>query len=163
MTRAAEIPAIAWAVLAFAAWQSSELLNAWRNSALDHLGWVAFLVWLTPAFAQLGPLRTIHPCPPALTSTLIAASLAAALVGILADFNTASYVSLAFAVAALGGWSRFHPLWLASAIAWMPAFSWAGQFLPRPALISTRIAATTLAALPVLVLLAPRRPPQTQS
>jgi hypothetical protein len=148
MTQLAAIPAIAWAILAFAAWRSTELLNAWRHSPLDRFGWIAFLLWLTPV-----AVRFIQPSPPGLHPAapwFLGASLAASIFGILADFNTAHYVGLSCAVAALGGWSWRHAVWFAAAAAWMPAFSWAGQDLPRPALIAARIAATSIASAPLL-------------
>lgn len=157
MTCPPNAPAIAWAVLAFAAWQSSELLNAWRHSPLDRFGWIAFLIWLAPALLSLRqpPLPSPHPAAP----WFLAASLAASLVGILADFNTASYLGLACAVAALGGWSWPHALWFAAAICWMPAFSWVGQNLPRPLLITARITASSLTSAPLLWRLLSPKPP----
>ncbi len=148
MTRLANIPAIAWAILAFAAWRSTELLNAWRHSPLDRLGWIAFLLWLTPVAASFAKpsLPGLHPAAP----WFLGASLAASIFGVLADFNTAHYVGLSCAIAALGGWSWRHALWFAAAITWMPAFSWAGQDLPRPALIGARIVATSIACAPLL-------------
>lgn len=148
MTRAAQLPAIAWAVLAFTALRSTELINAWRHSPLDRFGWIAFLVWLSPIAASV--TKPSAPGFHAVRPWLLGASLGASLIGIVADLNTANYLGLALAVAALGGWSWQHALWFASAIAWMPAFSWAGQGLPRTAIIAGRIVATSLASFPLL-------------
>ena len=156
MTRAHHLPAIAWAVLAFAAWRSAELLEAWRHSPLDRFGWLAFLLWSTPAVVQLAQPDSGPPEPSA--PWFLGASLAACLFGIVAVFNTANYLGLACAVAALGGWSWRHALWLAAAVTWMPAFSWAGQGLPRPMLVTTRILATGIASAPLLASLLPRKP-----
>ena len=32
---------VEWAILAFCAWRSADLLNAWRHSPYDRLGWLA--------------------------------------------------------------------------------------------------------------------------
>ena len=44
-----------WGVLAFCAWQSADLLTAWRHSPFDRLGWLALVLWLTPTLAGALP------------------------------------------------------------------------------------------------------------
>lgn len=41
-------PLVELAILAFCAWLSRDLLNAWQHSPHDRFGWLARLVWLVP-------------------------------------------------------------------------------------------------------------------
>ena len=41
-------PLVGLAVPLFCAWQARDLINAWRHSPHDRLGWLALLVWLAP-------------------------------------------------------------------------------------------------------------------
>lgn len=98
----AAIPALAWAILAFALWRSLPLLDAWRHSPLDRLAGFAFVVWLLPVpLLLLLPPGPPAPNTPRTPSLLLGAGLLASVLGTLAAFNAASYLGLALTTAAL--------------------------------------------------------------
>lgn len=138
-------PAVAWAILAFAGWQASDLLAAWRHSPLDRLGGVAFLVWALPVPLALATGR--RPFEPRVGPWLLGASVPLALLSAVLSLNLAAHVALALAIAAFAGWTPRHVLWLAAAICWMPVFTWLGKQWPPSALAASRVAVALLAAL----------------
>ena len=170
-----EIPTIAWAIVAFCAWRSAALLDAWRHSPLDRLGWAAFACWLLP----LPVLLLARPVPATETrapgsdwlfGALLSGSLLTGLFGALGSLNSAAYLGLALAFVAVaahamqrtagaaGTLPRFEFLvWAGAALTWMPVLSWLAKDLPVAALSILRLAAALGASL--LLVLSLRRPP----
>lgn len=123
--------ALPLAVAACSAWQSAELVRAWRDAPFDQLGWLSFLVWVLPA------VWALRHCPAREDQGLLLTALALVLVvaGLLLDLNALRYLALALA---LGAWvpaSVPHAVWLLGAVAWMPLFGWLARDL-SPNLIS---------------------------
>lgn len=140
-------------VIAFCAWQASSLLTAWRHSPFDRLGWLSFALWLTAAVVA----AVKNPKRPGDSTLLAFAALALALLGRLLDLNALLSGALALSVCSLvpGSWRRL--LWLAGAIAWMPALGWLAHGFPSVAVAAGRVL-LGLAAAAVLLLPARRVP-----
>lgn len=130
------MPSAGWAVLALALWQSRELLNAWRHSPYDRLGWLALAVWLAPIVW----LRFRGPIEGTGRPYLLGGALAAIAIGGVTGMNAPCYAGLALAIAAIPGASLPVALWLVASVSWMPALSWAGNSLPAKVLLAVRIA-----------------------
>lgn len=138
MSVAKSIPGVAWAVLAFAAWSSRDLVEAWRHSPLDRLGWLAFAVWLAPALISSlqGPQRPWSP----LGGSLLGVGVLALVVGAAADVRAANYAALALAISAVARpMGPTFGFWLFAALSWMPALTWAAKALTAPGLITLRL------------------------
>ena len=119
---------LAWplAILAFCAWQATDLVVAWRHSPFDRLGWVAFLIWLGPAVLEW--IRNPGPREPALPYLL--AALVLAFAGRLLDINAPRSLALGCALAAFVTPTGLRLLWALSAVAWMPVMGWVLRDLP---------------------------------
>ena len=130
------------AVAAFCAWQASALLTAWRHSPLDRLGWLTFLVWLAPVFNNLAKSRTTKPQLPLFS----VAALALTVAGRLLDLNALLCAALAISLTALLLPSPRGVVWLAGALAWMPAFGWLAHALPVNAVAASRLILATVAS-----------------
>lgn len=135
-----------WGVLAFCAWQSSNLVNAWRYSPFDRLEWLALGIWMAPALAFAAGLLT--PGPAGRRGAWLAwLALAACLAGILTDMHFLKHGALALACAAVTPPFRFEIVWLALAAAWMPALGWLVRGVTASGVVGMRLALATLAAL----------------
>lgn len=136
-------PLVGWAVLAAAIWQSADLLEAWRHSPLDRLGWLALGLWLAPvAWAWRRPA----PVSEQTSLSLLGAAVAAILAGVLLELHGAAYAALALAISAIARPPRAAWLWLVLSVSWMPFLSWASRGLPLPGLIALRLALAAAAA-----------------
>jgi hypothetical protein len=138
MTTRQNAPLIAWATLAFAAVQSRDLLVAWRHSPLDQWGWVALAVWLVPSIAAAG-----FGLGPEWNKTSFGAVAFAAplmILGVIFELHALNYAALALCVFAAGRPPRVHWIWLAGALSWMPALSWATRNLSISGLLGLRLA-----------------------
>ena len=114
-------PLVEVSVVFFAAFLSRDLINAWRHSPHDRLGWLALLVWLVPLALRLADISgTGTPA----NFILMGAAIVCGLLGDLAEVHFLDHVALALA---LGAWLKFSwrtlP-WLLSAVAWMPVCGW---------------------------------------
>lgn len=133
-----------WAITAFAAWQSADLVSAWRHAPLERGGWVAFGAWMLPLL--LSP--RLRPAPRPLWPASVA--LALVLMGALGSLNAACYAGLALAVVGQTGWSARRALWFASAIAWMPLLGWLTRDLSDSLRLPLRLLIAGCGVLPMV-------------
>ena len=135
-----------WGVLAFCAWQSSNLVTGWRYSPFDRLEWLALGIWMAPTLASAAGFL---PAGPAGKRGVYLAWLAlvACLAGILTDMHFLKHGALALACAAVTTPSRFEIAWIALAVAWMPALGWIVRGVPASGVVGIRLALASLAAL----------------
>ena len=113
--------AIALAIIALCAWQSSfHLIGAWRDDPQNHLGWLAFLIWLSVAIYLL-----IRPTTGNETASfvLLGMGLTLCVLGMLGSVNVLRYLGLGCAIAGMNPWSWKLLPWLMVSVVWMPAFS----------------------------------------
>lgn len=108
----------ALAVLAYAAWNASDLIGAWRHSPFDHAGWIAFLVWLLPALPAMVRFRPVDAVRPAVALVL-------SFCGSMAQLNVMEHAALAVAVGMPARKGLATWVWLAGAVSWMPALGYA--------------------------------------
>lgn len=138
MRSAPRMPLAGWAILALAAFQSRELLSAWRHSPFDRGGWIALFIWAAPAVwlyatdraAGHGRIAVIGTC------------LAGIALGAVSGLNALCYIGLAFGIAAMPGLSAVAAFWIATSIGWMPVFSWAANSLPVAVVLALRVTLT---------------------
>ena len=135
-----------WGVLAFCAWQSSNLVTGWRHSPFDRLEWLALGIWLAPTLASVGGFLAAGPAGKR-GIWLAWLALAACLAGILTDMHFLKHGALALACAAVTPPFRFDIAWLALAVAWMPALGWIVRGVPASGVVGIRLALASLAAL----------------
>ena len=114
-----QFPLVELAILAFAAWQSHDLLNAWQHSPHDRFGWLALLVWLTPLAVQFVRGGKISASP-----FLMGAAIVSGTLGELTELHFFGHIALALVIAAWFKISWRSLLWLAAAVAWMPVLGW---------------------------------------
>lgn len=135
---------VEWAITAFAAWQSADLVSAWRHAPLERGGWLAFAVWILPLLLNPRLPEAPRPLWPA------SVALALALMGTLGSLNAACYAGLALAVVGQTGWSMRRALWLASAIAWMPLLGWLSRDLSDALRLPLRLLIAGCGILPMV-------------
>jgi len=114
-------PLVGLAVPLFCAWQARDLINAWRHSPHDRLGWLALLVWLAPVARRIAGKKRAELSA---SFILMGAAIGCGLAGELTELHFLGHVALALALA---GWLKisFRSLaWLLTAVAWMPVFGW---------------------------------------
>ena len=114
-----QFPLVELAILAFAAWQSHDLLNAWQHSPHDRFGWLALLVWLTPLAARLVLSRKMSASP-----FLMGAAIVSGTLGELTELHFFGHIALALVIVAWFKISWRSLFWLGAAVAWMPVFGW---------------------------------------
>jgi len=118
MKRVLQLIRVEWLVAVFCAWHAAvPLLQAWRHSHFDRLGWLAMLIWLIPAARRLwaGVDTSRH-------FKLAVASLAVSFIGVIGDLNVLIYIGLAGILGALASVTGKGWLWLLLAVCWLPAF-----------------------------------------
>ncbi|MEI6779585.1 MAG: hypothetical protein WCQ21_01585 [Verrucomicrobiota bacterium] len=165
-----------WGVLAFCAWQSADLLTAWRHSPFDRLGWLALVLWLTPTLAGALPKAERRPKSEGrnpnrprprvsvfgyrisaffrpstssgfgLQNYLAWLGLLICLAGMLTNLHVLNHVALALAGAAVTPRFAFRWLWLGLALAWMPVLGWLLRELPASGVAPIRLGLAALAA-----------------
>ena len=122
-------------VLGFCAWQSRDLLTAWREAPFDRIDPVAFAIWLAPlAFAW-----TRGRVSGAINSTWLLLAAAATLLGAITDLHVLPHLALAFALASFLPTKTPVLPWLPAAVAWMPVFGWGSSGLGWPVVIAVRL------------------------
>jgi hypothetical protein len=129
---------------AYVAWNARDVASAWLHSPFDRFGWLAALIWISPAVRYFARNRR------AVEMGWIWAGVVATLAGSLADLNVLKHAGLALAAAALPA-RNTRPawafcLWLASAPCWMPALGWALKSLGPPSTNGVRLALSLFAA-----------------
>ena len=123
---------VALAVCAYCAWQSRDLVGAWRNAPFDRLAWLVLAAWCAPIV-----WRRCRPRESGESSVLLALGVTCALLGTLGSINAIKYLGLALALAGLLPWAWAHIVWIASSAAWMPAFGWlVGRHCPDWVLVA---------------------------
>jgi hypothetical protein len=132
-------------VLGFCAWQSRDLLVAWRHAPFDRADPVAFAIWLVPvAFAWAhGRINGLA------NSTWLLVAAAASLLGAITDLHLLPQLALAFALASFLPANTSILPWLLAAVAWMPVLGWGSSAvgLGWPAVTAVRL----LLALPAAI------------
>jgi hypothetical protein len=109
------------AILAFAAVAARDLPATWLHSPYDRLGWLAFLLWLTPLVARIFPGGGRVREDPSLGVAI--AGLVLVVFGMMGALNAAKHAGLALAFAAfLPAPQRWT--WLVASVAWMPSLGW---------------------------------------
>lgn len=121
---------------------SLNLVETWINSRADRIGALAFILWITPVILfwirQFKQDNLIKDRP-----ILLAIGLFCSFNGMAGSLHVLEHIGLAFTISALLPSSRLHPVWLASSIAWLPAFSWiGGRFFPEYLTIARIVIAT---------------------
>lgn len=123
--RALPLPPVALGIVLFCACGCRDLLDAWRDSPFDSLGWIALSVWGLPLLVlkreEGGAGREGGRASPA----LLGGGLGMGLIGALGSLNALQHAGLALSLAGLLSWRWGHALWLATAASWMPIFGWA--------------------------------------
>ncbi len=113
-------------VIAYCAWRSRLLLDAWLHSPYDRLDGVCFLVWLLPVLAA-GRADAPWPRQPAgWRLGPLSVGVALTFLGDVVDLNLAREAGLAAALMSPPRAPKEF-LWRASALAWLPAAGWAAS------------------------------------
>ena len=116
----------ALAIVAYCALSALVLFQTWWNIPAEKFSWLVFIIWLTP----LAVKRAKKP-----SKLLLIVALGATLFGTLGSLNMLKYIGLACALASFVTWSWALPIWLLSAIVWMPVFNILGaHYFPLVAL-----------------------------
>jgi hypothetical protein len=128
------------AIVIYTLWNSRELFQVWLFAAMDWMGWLPFLIWLSPLWVIA---RNAHPL-------FLWIALMSSILGNAASFNALKYLGLASAIAAFAPMSAGTVAWWLCSLSWMPAFGWLGtRYFPEHLLLVR----FTLACLSVLILL----------
>ncbi|MEI7730734.1 MAG: hypothetical protein WCO56_14265 [Verrucomicrobiota bacterium] len=138
---------VEWAVAAFCAWRASDLLLAWRHSPFDRLGWLAFILWLTPLLiavfrseSNAGAERI--PRPAVWLTWLV---LAISLLSVMLDIHLLGHLALAGAVWLLLPTFPNRLIWLGLSLCWMPLLGSLAQNATPSGVLGLRIALAALA------------------
>ncbi len=131
---------VEWAVIVFCAWAARELVNAWRHSPFDRLGWLAFAIWLVPVVVHESRRNVLKDGIACSCTGLVMATL-----GLMAQLNAATYLGLAVAVAGLLPWNRWTVSWLVFSLAWMPLTGWLCANFGGSVTVALRLAGAALA------------------
>lgn len=108
-------------IAGYAALQSRDLLPAWLHSPFDRLGWLAFLIWVTPVLL-------LQARSPKADRLACGGAVLLLLAGSVAALNALTYAGFALAISAFLPRDRARIFFLATSVSWMPAFSY---FLSR--------------------------------
>lgn len=133
MSATKPFPWLELGVTAFCAVRTTDLLTAWQHAPLDHLGWIALIVWTIPL------VRRSESSGAWKAASLIAA-LVLAVLATVTDLHVLGHVALACALASWRLWHWSTLLWLITAICWMPAFGWALRSLGADIIFFLRLA-----------------------
>lgn len=112
------VPALA--IVAYCVFSALPLFQTWWNFPTEKFSWLGFIIWLVP----LGLARAKQP-----SVLFLCLALVATLLGTLGSLNVLKYVGLACALASFVRWSWAFPLWLLSALVWMPVYSVLGAHI----------------------------------
>ncbi len=116
------------------------LVDAWRDSPYAQLGWLAFLLWISPCLCR-NTVRKSLPVWAYYSSGLLAAA------GVMLDVHTLNHAALALAFAGFCPSKNRTLVWSTAALSWIPA---AGYGVAR-----LGFSPPTVCALAVLIALIP--------
>lgn len=122
-------------IVAFCAFQSRDLLEAWTHAPPERGMWLLLLAWCLPLLRRARPDRRL---------LVAAAALSAA--GTAASLHVVHHAALALALAACGPAGGARWVWLSGAAAWMPAAGWALTGWSRAAAWGVRATIVAVAA-----------------
>lgn len=133
-------------LLVYACWCARGLVSTWIWTPFDRFAWLAFALWLLPA---VWPPRetSSRAMPDWFRHCLLAAGLAALLLGNVADVNFLYHVALAAIVTSFSRRAGYV-IWAVGALSWLPASGWvASRFGVDPAVFAAvRVAAGLVTA-----------------
>lgn len=114
-------PLIVFLIAAYCAWNARSLISGWIDAPYEKQVWFIFFLWGMPLlyFWVANPPQSYAGNP-----WLIGIALSLSFVGHAGSINMLKYLGLACALAAFLPWRMELLVWLASSIAWMPAFGW---------------------------------------
>lgn len=126
-------PSIIGIVICFyCAWQSCELVQSWMRSPYDRFGWIAFLIWFTPVIFFWLRQKQLPDPPPQGRPVYLGLGILSVFIGSIGSLHVLEHMGLAIAIVGLMPFSRLEPIWIFSALSWMPAFGWlSGRFFPE--------------------------------
>ncbi len=113
-------------IILYCAWGVRDLVRAWQTSPFDRFGWLILIVWCLP-LALLWLDRKAET--KGANAILLGTGLCVSALGCLGSLNVLQHCGLACAIVGLRPWSWGSAIWLATAIAWMPALGWVGSRL----------------------------------
>ncbi len=117
-------------ILIYCMINAADLIPTWVVSATDALGAAALLLWSSPVLVFWG-LHFSSPGEIRERPVILGLALLSSFAGMLGSLHVLGHAGLALALGALLPRMAFHTVWLACAIAWMPAFDWlGGRFFP---------------------------------
>lgn len=138
-----KISIVGLAAVLFCACQCHDLPNAWAHSPFDHLGWLAFMLWIFPLV-----LAALSEKIRRVSDGLLIGAAVFSLLGVAADFNLLLHVGLAVSlIAFMPGRRAFFIPWACAAVAWMPVLGWLCSPLGTHSIGLIRIATAGAAAL----------------
>lgn len=109
------------AVVAYCGWQARDL--DWVSTPAVRWGGFAFALWCLPVvWNQVQAIRL--EIAKGYTLPLLLLAILFSLVGTLGSLRVLKHVGLALALAGTLSFSFSQLFWLATAVAWMPAFGW---------------------------------------
>ena len=141
-----------WGITVFCLAISGPLFASWIHSPYDHLGWLAFSIWLLPIALIRNPDSIESTCGsltnsrPDGSSTKHATPIALSWSGLIfgtagnmGELNALKYIGLSFAIASLRRWSGIPMCWMCASISWMPFFGWLARDLQPSTVTGLRI------------------------
>lgn len=141
------------AVVAYCAWQSFDLLEAWRTNPREEYSWFVLCIWIVPVLAIQSRDKSKRYTGDETYSLYICAAIFTML-GQMGTFNALQHVGLLLAMAGLMRWSKRTAAWLATGVSWMPIYSWLTIDFSPTAVVGSRIMLATLGSTILMVPLA---------
>jgi hypothetical protein len=118
--------AVATACLSYCCWGSKNILFAWQVNHFDQWGWIAALIWFSPAaiawFVDRKRLADLERA-----STLMIFGIVLTAIGHLSTLNVASNLGLVVVLSSGVVRSYKQLPWLVAGVCWIPAFGWLGS------------------------------------
>jgi exosortase/archaeosortase family protein len=116
-------PWLETAILGYAGWRCHALLDSWFTTPFDHLGWLAFALWILPIgiHAQTGALP--YAGSGKRRSWLLGAGVILICLGDVGALNACKHLGLALIFIGFAPRAG-RTLWALAAISWMPALGW---------------------------------------
>ncbi len=129
MKRAGLPTPIELAVLAYCAWQASDLPTSWWSAPAVRWAWIAFIIWCIPAVVSISS-HYISDQNRKLSPYYLGGAIALSLLGTLGSLHALQHLGFAVAIAAFVPPSLPAVVWLGCCIGWMPGFGWFAKLLP---------------------------------